>query len=589
MTGIVDRLLARRGLTRADINPKTALGKSLRGKSVPNSHELQRIVKIPRRIWQEDPDQSELTEALSVAFRLPGSTATLFPEQARALWELTLYRGCLGWLPVGVGKSLTGYLAQCALESKRMLLLLPANLQKEKTPKELVHYRKDWHIPEFRTMSYETLSRKDGEKKLRDYDPDLIVADESQALKNPKAALVRKLARFFDDYPDIPFLPMTGTPLSGGLEGVHHLIRWSLPPHLRPLPEKKEQLLEWAYAVDYRVDITQRLAPGALTQFCNDRTEASSLDGVRTALGRRFVETPGIVSSPSQDCAANIVISSIELDLPKVVEDAFEGIHEYGETPDGHSFAEAAQGWAHMHECALGFYYRWNPRAPDPWMKARKEFHRQIREILASNRRGLDSMLMVVNAIDRGEYDPEPLAAWRAIQPSFKPNPEAVWFDDTALKASAAWLQKPGLCWVYHREFGKRLSELTGVPYYGSGGKDAQDNSIEHVKGGPAILSLTSNKFGRNLQYSWSRNLVTYWPPTALDSEQFMGRTHRKGQLADNVSFEVLIGCRVQWENITKARIRAVDEQQKTQIKQKLLLGDYLVAEPIGKKGYLWK
>ncbi len=593
-TSVLDRLLAQKGKTVHDLNKNSTVSKMVFGKGVPPSAEINRIADLPRRTWQEDPDLDETVELMSEWLRRPGSVATLLPMQAMALRELIDY-GCVGWLPVGEGKTLLSFLAGVVTEAERPLLLVPANLAKHKTPKELAHYREDWVIPRLTVMSYESLSVSKGEARLRAYAPDLIIADEAQALKNTGVARTRKLKRYMAEYPETGFLPMTGTPLGAGLRGVAHLFKWSLPQNLRPIPTEYRELEAWANALDYRVADGKRLAPGALTTFCTDPQEAQTLDGVRGAVGRRIVQTPGVIASDFADNPCPLHLEAHELDgYSSDTEDAFDRLHDLWETPDGHPFAEAVQLAQHLQELALGFYYRWNPYAPLEWLQARKDWCAQVREIIATNRQGLDSLFMVSQAVDKGKYDGQYLARWREIGPTFKPNSEAVWIDDVAVNFCANWLRvNKGICWVQHVCLGHRLAEVTGLPYYGAEGKDALRNtSIEDHKTGSIIASIQSNKKGRNLQDRFHRNLVTFWPSTATDSEQLMGRTHRKGQTADYVSFEVLMGCYAQWRNMQSALGKARVEQLKSGMLQKILLADSLLPDAVeiaSKKGPRWR
>ncbi len=53
---------------------------------------------------------------------------------------------------------------------------------------------------------------------------------------------------------------------------------------------------------------------------------------------------------------------------------------------------------------------------------------------------------------------------------------------------------------------------------------------------GPIIASIASHGTGKNLQHQWSDNLVTAVPASGLTWEQMLGRTHRQGQKADEVT-----------------------------------------------------
>jgi hypothetical protein len=101
-----------------------------------------------------------------------------------------------------------------------------------------------------------------------------------------------------------------------------------------------------------------------------------------------------------------------------------------------------------------------------------------------------------------------------------------------------------GIVWVEHVEFGRELSRRSGVPFYHAKGRDeAAGRFVEdHPPGHMMICSIASNSEGRNLQ-AWNQNYVVCPPPNGAQWEQMMGRTHRDGQEAEEVSFRPYVGC----------------------------------------------
>jgi hypothetical protein len=167
------------------------------------------------------------------------------------------------------------------------------------------------------------------------------------------------------------------------------------------------------------------------------------------------------------------------------------------------------------------------------------------------------------------------LDAWRTIRSTFEPNVEARWCDDSALKTCAHWLGRPGLLWTEHRFFAEALAEATGLPYFGAGGFSATGAYIEDCKpGDAAIASIDANREGKNLQRLWSRNLVVCPPASAAIWEQMIARTHRPGQEADEVEFDVLLGCRENYDACRHALGGAAVIADVTGKRQKLLLAD---------------
>jgi hypothetical protein len=222
-------------------------------------------------------------------------------------------------------------------------------------------------------------------------------------------------------------------------------------------------------------------------------------------------------------------------------------------------------------------------KAPPDWLAARRGWASFCRETIKHTRRAIDTEFQVAAACKRGELDDEAYNAWAAIRGTFKPHTVAVWIDSGMCEAAAAWLlaegEPPGLCWVEHRAFGTRLAELTGIPYFANEGRDARGVFIEDHEG-PAILSIASNNEGRNLQYRWHRNLVTSAPPKGGVWEQLLGRTHRDGQEADEVSCAVALACSEQWAAFQQAAADARYIEDTTGQPQKLCYADVSMPDP---------
>jgi len=190
-------------------------------------------------------------------------------------------------------------------------------------------------------------------------------------------------------------------------------------------------------------------------------------------------------------------------------------------------------------ELALGFYYRWNPRPPEEWLKRRKEWCKACRKILSHNQRNLDTESQVIEAVKEGLYPKHEtaLAEWEEVEDTFKITTQPVWIDDFAIDKAIEWAQKhTGIVWVRHRAFGKRLAEKSGLNYYENEGYNADgDKYIEdHPAHQSMIASIASNREGKNLQH-WNKNLVVDPMSTGKWWEQLIGRTHREGQKESTV------------------------------------------------------
>jgi len=533
--------------------------------------ELRRVLALPQRDWSTGYGApiDTLVSVLSASFRRPGSTATLRPVQAAALSEIYSCGGALLPVSVGGGKTLVTFLAPKVLSAKRPLLMVPAKLR-DKTHREHTKLQVDWLLPAIRVESYEMLSRENNAEFLTNYQPDLIICDEGHRLKNPSAAVSRRFTRYIRaKRPHV--IVLSGTVTRRSLMDYWHLLRSCLGDAHAPVPSDWTEAMQWGDALDNHGG-DKRTAPGALAQLL-DPGEPATLDNVRRGFQRRLTGTPGVIATSAMSYGGSIYLSGVKPDL-KAMAPHFAKLRDGWCTPDDHPFSEAVDLWRHARELACGFYYRWNPRPPQGWLTERKAWCKFVRSVLRHSRT-LDTELQLVNAIRRGEYPHgvEPLAAWVGVRDTFEPHQEAVWCDSATLHLAAEWLAKHrGIAWVEHRAFGEKLSKLTGRPYYGQGGLSSDKRSIEDETGA-CIASIQANGEGRNLQ-RFSDNFVVSLPPSGATWEQLIGRTHRSGQTADEVTFEVVMGCQEQVEGMARALSDARYIETTTGQLQKLNVAD---------------
>lgn len=584
MTSALARLMAYAGKSPEDFTKSSSVGKIFRRSGVKDSAELRRIMALPRREWsKDDPGFPELLADMQQWLRMPSGTMTLRPVQAKALAEMHDFGGLFGPMRVGSGKSLISFLAPIVLEAKRPLLLLPAKLR-DKTLREIGHYQKHFRIIPPAILSYEIVSRETGGKLLADIAPDLIVADECHRLKNLRgASVVRKVVTYMEDHQTTRFVALSGTITMRSIRDYAHILRWCLPKS-SPLPNTQYDLEEWANAIDEKIEDMQRLGIGALVQLCDPAErerihevgEHIALSVTRKAYQKRLTETHGVVATSDSLLGASLSICAVQPQLGSELDAAFTKLRNDWVTPDDHPIIDGFQLWRHARELACGFYYRWNPRPPEEWLNARRNWARFARDILAQHTPGLDSEMPVAKACAREELPNTEYLAWRAIRDTFVPNQEAVWVSEGTLQFAADWLHSKrggGICWVEHIAFGERLAEMTGLSYYGAGGLDKQKRMIEDGQGRPCIASILANSEGRNLQ-QWNKSLVVSCQPSGKMWEQLCGRTHREGQEADEVSYEVVFACKEQMDGFYQALADARYLQDTLGSPQKLLYAD---------------
>jgi hypothetical protein len=584
MPSLVDMLLAKSGQTRAQLAQKRgAKGSMFRRAGVSDSSELRRILDLPRRDWEQGlggrfGTTEELVRLVTEQFKTPKGTQEAWPVQAVALAELHDFGGLVGPIRTSGGKTLISFLAGAALDLSPVLLLVPA-MMLEVTKEKYLILSEHWNLPEIVFQSYNFLSREENKDWLHNLKPRVIIADEAHKLKNLKAACTKRVHWYMVDFPDTVFVPLSGTPFNRSLQEVGHLVQWALPKFC-PIPRDYGTALEWSLCLDEEKSGINALAPGQLIRLCNSQElellKKEPLKAVRQAFQRRFTETPGVVSVSDPGITIPLEIRGFDLDIDcDDVDFAFNEVRRYWRTPDGRPFAEAVKVWMHCRQIACGFYYIWEPAPPKGWLRARTAWCQDLRHILSHNNRRLATEFQVVKAIQAGLYEVASYWEWKEVRETYKYKKVAVWVHDKTVNFANNWLQNnpEGICWVEHEAFAERLTEVSGLSYFGPGGVDSNGTMIEKSNG-PVIASVRANGTGRDLQHNWNRNLVISCSPNGEVWEQMLARTHRFGQKAPKVTVDVLMACSEQYYGFQQA-IRDA-EFAATMLKQprKLLMAD---------------
>ena len=324
--------------------------------SVAHTAEFQRVANLPRRVWATE-DLATLAKDLTSILRTPNGTMHLRPVQALALHDAGIEGGLFGPIGVGEGKTLVTLLLPVVLSARRPLLLLPAGLI-EKTQRERLALSMHWRIPNtLRVFSYNMLGLVQAKDELETYAPDLIICDEVHRLKNRRAAVTRRVARYMHAFPTTRFCGLSGTVMDKSMTDFAHILLWCLKLGA-PIPTSREEIEEWAEALDEGVDPLARRRAGALLEFATPPYgPADEHIAARRGFRRRLTETPGVVATVGEgehvDCS--IYVRELRTKVAPITEANFAKLRGEWQTPDGWELMTAVDVWRHAQELALRF------------------------------------------------------------------------------------------------------------------------------------------------------------------------------------------------------------------------------------------
>lgn len=572
------------GANASTAHHSSKVADALRRAGVPDSAELRRVLALPRRqldiepqvvrypdpvsgTWTFDctPFYARLTEPCDdsrCAYcadgppRLRGVQSAILTEAAQA-------NGGLFNVGVGQGKTLASILLHSAMQARRTVLTVPPNLRAQLLDDDEPILRRHFRLPPIYAPSrgdqigpdgvyvvgYSELSQTNASDLLDKIRPDLIVSDEAQNLRHKTSARTRRFLRYMRAN-QCRLVVLSGTLFDESILDFAHLSEFSLRKS-SPVPNNYADLVAWADAIDNAGELGHT-EPGALQLFCEQG------ESVRQGFQRRLLDTPGVISTTELSCAVPLEIRLIDMQPPQEIQDALATLRKTWAW-DEQEYMLAIDISRIARTLAQGYFYRqiWpNGERDQEWLDARNAWHRAIRERLArTNQVGHDSPALLVAAAERGDWTPREWWEWQAVADREPPSREAVELSRWLVEHAAQWAAAgpAGIVWVDGPVVGQWLADA-GIPYYGEG------SDSELLRADPTrtiACSMRAHGTGKNL-FSWSRNLILRVSGSGLFNEQLLGRTHRPGQRAERVRADFLITCpeaRLAWEGaLVKAR-----------------------------------
>lgn len=556
-----------------------------RGKASVKS-EVQRIVDLP--VAKPVPwSGSSVRKQAGLELR---------PVQQAALGAIRAAGGGLFPIGVGHGKTYISVLAGAALDAKLAILLVPPRTV-EQVYAALSKADSHFRVPRTEVVAYSALSRPEASDLLRrlvqGYDPRevVLVADEAHCLKRDTAARTKRVARFLGEF-SCRFVAMSGTLTSKSLRDFAHLAEWALhegSPVPRPAAAQGAQALEhWAASIDADgrggAHDWQWCEPLWAWAGCSGDlwTAGSSQrkEGLRSALHKRMAATKGVVTTGESSFGASLYVEKLGLALPSVLADAMAEVEQSRCRPDGEPIESPVDQWRILRQLSLGFWYRWVWPDDQPdveWLQARAAWARHVRSKLDNEaKEGFDSPLLVFNRVSREHAAGQRNAihraweAWKRVKDRPAPPVEPVWLSGEVLdRALQTVLQSktPTIVWYSDDAVADALAKrgLTVV----------RPGKPVPARAQTVCLSVKSHGVGLNLQ-AWAHNLVLTPGSSGLEWEQLIGRTHRPGQLEDEVWVSVLAHTDAFRQALAGAMRDAEYLQHTTGQQQKLLLASHM-------------
>jgi hypothetical protein len=449
------------------------------------------------------------------------------------------------------------------MAAKRAVLLIPSS-RKVPTYAAMRELERHWHLTPVCVVTYSDLSSRTKQDILLQINPDLIIADEAQNLKDGEGARWTRVKRVD---PGVPFVAMSGSFANRDLTEYRHLCVRALG-QAAPVPIDWIEGQLWSRGLN--PNHSAPLEPGALLTLMPD---VGPDEDARRVFGRRMVSAPGVVSSGSDIPDIPLTFARVHVPATSAMKEAENHIISNWETPCGFPIDAAIDMWRHLRELSHGLYYRWAEIPPVPWLAARKAESAFVRAAIKAGK-GYDLPSQVRTAVTVGELaDDGSVTAWRAVEDTYTPVMQPVWCDDSTLDYAAAWLAREGgIAWVSVSEFGDRLAQRTGLPYFRGGACDEAGTHIEHHRGA-CIASVSSCSTGHNLQWA-HRNLVIGVPPP-IQLEQLISRTHRDGQ-TQPVHVEFLLRLSSDAQQLDRAIEDAASVSHTFHVIQRLIYGEWV-------------
>ena len=493
--------------------------------------------------------------------------------------------------------------------------------------------------PPLHLVSYSKLSNKLQTDMLERLNPDLLACDEGHRVCGD-SAINRRVTRFLAHKIKkrtealgrgepvlrraVMFIVKSGTLEVDSVEDTQMPSAYALGTS-SPLPLDRNEAKAWSAVFDRKYDIDRNSKTAkALYKAFGEAKHADVddlgliIDGdgpeqaVREGFQKWRANTLGVVSASATDCDAAIYISERKIaNVPDSVKAALARIRNDWERPDGQQFEDKMMQVSCAREIAAGFFGYWVfPKHPcacppgremwdekctectliDNWFAARKRYSKELRTKLQRGEVHHDSPDLCRNAAERfwqedppykgklPKWDCESYPAWRDIENRVEHEDRVSWIDDFLARDAAEWaLSNKGVVWFESRAMGRKIQELTSLPYF-NGGPGAEARMSAEKGDRSIIVSINAHGSGTDgLQNIFCEQYFVQMPSsnaTATGFEQLLARLHRRGQRSREIQCWLPLHVTEYRDQIEKAVQDAHFNYSMSKLPQKLLMAD---------------
>lgn len=565
---------------------------------------------------------------------------TLNASQAWGLYEAEQVGGLVAFAGVGSGKSILFLLAPLLFPQAKLAVLLIEPKQRRHYRDHYLRLREHFRVTSIvfekeagyivpgttplHVISYSILSQPKNSDLLDRLSPDVLLLDECHRTAGKNSSINRRIKRFCSSKIQqreqlikqgqeaprraVYVLGGSGTLEMKSIIDTQMLCTYSLGTH-SPLPLDPDVAVEWAGVMDEspNPDTTSLTAQRLQHAFLGQITKTDGFSNVgqqlRQAFKRRRQSTLGIITSSAADVSAALYISERKPPkIPQVVQDALARVREEWVRPDGEELVERLDQINCARHVGCGFYNFWDfPKHPCTcqntgccdscvlkanWYLRRKLYNKELRSKIFLNEVYLDGPKVCEDAAKRyyaGYTGKLPVwqsltwKDWKEIEDKLEYVESVKWLDDWLARDAAEWaMQNKGVVWFQSTAMGRRIAELTQLPYF-NGGPNAEDR-LKAEKGNRSIIcSIPAHGMGTDgLQYLFSDQLIVEVPAsnaTTRGMEQLLGRLHRRGQTKDVVNTFIYLHT-VELRKCLRQVITNAEYNTDLTSKQKILCAD---------------